>query len=118
MVSVARSRALVSAPLPLGCEREPPLALPRVRLADLRLAAAALLPLEELRLEALDDPPRDREDRARLAAAEDCGLLPSPPLLLARDAPCEEEGEEADPLPLELRAVFRDASRCVAVAIV
>lgn len=120
MVSPARSRALASDPfpreLPLDRGRELP-ALPRVRLAAVLLAAVAPLPLEELRLEELDEPPRDCADRARLAAAEDCGLLPSPPLFRARDAACVEL--ESDPPPLELRAGPRDlvVRRCVAVAI-
>jgi hypothetical protein len=63
IVSVARSRALVSEPepLPFDRDREPALARPRVRLAEARLV--------ELGLDELEEPPRDREDRARLAAA-------------------------------------------------
>jgi hypothetical protein len=115
MVSVARSRAPASDSSPPDCERGLPLALPRVRLAGVRLAPAPL-PLEELRPEDRDDPPRERDDRARLAAAEACGPLPSPPLLPACDAPCVEA--EPDSFPLEPRAL-RDLvlSRCVAVAI-
>lgn len=103
-MSVARSRALVAS-LPL--DRELVLVLPRVRLAVVRFA--------ELRLEELDDLPREREDRARLAAAEARGLLPSPPLSRERDAPCADPASDAFRLDLRLCDVL--AARCVAVAI-
>jgi hypothetical protein len=115
MVSAARSRALVSEPLLLGRERDRAaelarlrLARPRVRLGEVRLAESGL--------DELDDPPRDREDRARLAAAVACGLRPSLPLLPAFEAPCP--ALESDALPLEPR-VLRDvaALRCVVAAI-
>jgi hypothetical protein len=114
MVPATRSPALVPVLLPLDREREPPLPLPRVRLADVRFTAVALLSLEELRLGDFDDPPRDREDRGRRVAAEACGRLPSPPLLAARGAPCVDS--ESDALPLGPRALRDLASRCVAIS--
>jgi hypothetical protein len=103
-------------------------ALPRVRLA---VAAAArfvpdalaldALPLDELGdrlpLDELGDLDRDLDPRAAAAADDAWELLPSPPLLPAREAPLAES--EAGALPLDCGVVLRDVVplRCVAGAI-
>jgi len=112
-------------PLPdpfLDPDRELPCALPRVRLVEVlppaapRLALDALA-LDDLALDELGDLDRDPDRRASVAAEDVPELLPSPPLLPAREAPRADP--EAGALPLDCGAVLRDVVplRCVAVAI-
>src|SRR5256885_17249371 len=125
-VSEARSRPLAPAdpfldlvdPF-LDLVRELPGALPRVRLA---VAAAPrfvpdALALDALPLDELGDFERDLDPRAAAAADDAWELLPSPPLLPAREAPLGEP--EAGALPLDCGVVLLDVVplRCVSVAI-